>query len=62
MTGYTVHTGSTLKFAGGWDRIFAGKKGARSAVETAKGAAGKGTSKSARSAGKKVAKKVRRAK
>ncbi len=22
MTGYTVHTGSTKKFAQGWDRIF----------------------------------------
>jgi len=22
MTGYTVHTGSTLKFAAGWDEIF----------------------------------------
>lgn len=24
MTGYTVHTGSTLKFSEGWDRIFPG--------------------------------------
>ena len=24
MTGYTVHTGSTEKFASGWDRIFQG--------------------------------------
>jgi hypothetical protein len=22
MTGYTVHTGSTVKFSNGWDRIF----------------------------------------
>ena len=27
MTGYTVHTGSTEKFAAGWDEIFkSGKK------------------------------------
>jgi hypothetical protein len=26
MTGYTVHTGTTVKFSGGWDRIFSGKK------------------------------------
>ncbi len=26
MTGYTVHTGSTRKFAEGWDSIFGGKK------------------------------------
>ena len=24
MTGYTVHTGSTVKFSDGWDNIFAG--------------------------------------
>lgn len=24
MTGYTVHTGSTEKFAAGWDQIFSG--------------------------------------
>jgi len=27
MTGYTVHTGSTEKFAAGWDEIF--RKGAK---------------------------------
>jgi hypothetical protein len=26
MTGYTVHTGSTEKFADGWDQIFGGGK------------------------------------
>jgi hypothetical protein len=26
MTGYTVHTGSTIKFSTGWDLIFQGKK------------------------------------
>lgn len=29
MTGYTVHTGSTEKFAAGWDQIFG--KGRRAA-------------------------------
>jgi hypothetical protein len=31
MTGYTVHTGTTKKFASGWDRVFgkATKKTAR---------------------------------
>lgn len=24
MTGYTVHTGSTVKFSDGWDRVFQG--------------------------------------
>jgi hypothetical protein len=24
MTGYTVHTGSTVKFSSSWDRIFSG--------------------------------------
>lgn len=24
MTGYTVHTGSTVKFSNGWDKIFSG--------------------------------------
>jgi hypothetical protein len=26
MTGYTVHTGSSEKFSGGWDKIFGTKK------------------------------------
>ncbi len=25
MTGYTVHTGSTVKFADGWDQVFGSK-------------------------------------
>jgi hypothetical protein len=27
MTGYTVHTGSTVKFSDGWDNIFGGASG-----------------------------------
>jgi hypothetical protein len=34
MTGYTVHTGSTVKFSGGWDRIFEGKKSGKKASGT----------------------------
>lgn len=30
MTGYTVHTGSNLKFASNWDQIFSGKKKGKS--------------------------------
>lgn len=30
MTGYTVHTGSSIKFSGGWDRIFSGTDNAKS--------------------------------
>lgn len=26
MTGYTVHTGSSEKFSGGWDKIFGQKQ------------------------------------
>jgi len=29
MTGYTSHTGSSKKFAPGWDHIFGGKKSAK---------------------------------
>ncbi len=37
MTGYTVHTGSSVKFSSGWDRIFEGSGSSR------KAASGKGT-------------------
>lgn len=33
MTGYTVHTGSTLKFSQGWDRIFGNAKTSRLSPE-----------------------------
>jgi hypothetical protein len=26
MTGYTVHTGSTVKYSTGWDNIFSGAR------------------------------------
>lgn len=47
MTGYTVHTGSSLKFKSGWDRIFT----AGGPVSAAKKATAK------KSAAKKAAKK-----
>lgn len=50
MTGYTVHTGSTKKFSGGWDRIFTGQK-------TGKPAAKKKTAKAAKPAKQAAAKK-----
>jgi hypothetical protein len=36
MTGYTVHTGTTIKFSEGWDRIFQ-----EGAAQSATGAAAK---------------------
>lgn len=55
MTGYTVHTGSTVKFSGSWDRIFSGKKAAQPAAK-------KKTAKSSKPAGKAAAKKRGKAK
>ncbi len=55
MTGYTVHTGSTVKFSGGWDRIFSGSKPATGgkAKVPVKPAAAKATKKTAKGVGKK---------
>ncbi len=43
MTGYTVHSGTTIKFSEGWDRIFeerAAKSGKKTSVSgSAKGQA-----------------------
>lgn len=62
MTGYTVHTGTTVKFAGGWDRVFSGKKSAKSAQTAVKKSAKKTPAKAEKPAGKKPAKKARRSK
>lgn len=35
MTGYTVHSGTTIKFSEGWDRIF--EERAAKSVKSAKG-------------------------
>ncbi|HVJ87637.1 MAG TPA: hypothetical protein VM452_18395 [Caulifigura sp.] len=47
MTGYTVHTGTTKKFANGWDRVFgkSEKKAARPAPAAKKTATKKSRSK-----------------
>lgn len=61
MTGYTVHTGSSLKFSQGWDQIFQRKKSAAAAPDKAKStkkATKKGTAKPAKSSSKGVVKKV----
>jgi hypothetical protein len=44
MTGYTVHTGSSVKFSDGWDKIFA--KGARKKASGTKTVAKNATAKS----------------
>ncbi len=62
MTGYTVHTGTTVKFAGGWDRVFSGKKSAESTSKAVKKMAKKTPAKAAKAAGKTPAKKARRTK
>jgi len=43
MTGYTVHTGSSVKFSNGWDKIFA--KGAKKKPTSPKTARRKTTAK-----------------
>ncbi|MBA3315650.1 MAG: hypothetical protein M3552_04445 [Planctomycetota bacterium] len=52
MTGYTVNTGTSIKFSEGWDRIFAG--GASS--DEPKQKANKAAAKSVKAAGKAPAK------
>ena len=67
MTGYTVHTGSSVKFSSGWDAVFSGGKVARksagkrtvsnvtSATPAKKKAVKKGAAKSVAAPKKKVA-------
>lgn len=61
MTGYTVHTGSTVKFSNSWDRIFSKTSGSSKGENTA----GKGvkavSKKAAPAAGVKGAKKAPKA-
>ncbi len=33
MTGYTVNTGTSKKFAEGWDKVFSGKKSKKKATK-----------------------------
>jgi hypothetical protein len=52
MTGYTVHTGSTVKFSEGWDNIFRGA--ARKETTGGKKKSAKSPAKKATSAKKKA--------
>ena len=45
MTGYTVHTGSTVKFSEGWDHIFRKPGAAKPKKKSAETAAKKRTTK-----------------
>lgn len=58
MTGYTVHTGSTVKFSGSWDRIFSGKPTSKPSKKTVK----KTVAKAKKAPAKNVGKKSRRTK
>ena len=55
MTGYTVHTGTSEKFAEGWDTVFGGGKRTTRKKSTKKKASKK---KGAKAGKKKSAKKV----
>ena len=52
MTGYTVHTGSSVKFSSGWDNIFGGS--ARKATTGGKKRSAKSRTKKTATAKKKV--------
>mgnify|MGYP003343504690 CR=1 FL=1 len=56
MTGYTVHTGSTEKFATGWDLIFSGSRAGKG-VGKKKAVARKSTAKAAKGAKARTARK-----
>ena len=53
MTGYTVHSGTTIKFSEGWDRIFeerAAKSGKSLAKKTSVSGTAKGQARAKRKA------------
>ena len=63
MTGYTVHTGSSIKFSSGWDRIFSGTKAPAKSVaampsKPKKGVKKKAAAKVVKKTGKASKKKV----
>lgn len=62
MTGYTVHTGSTVKFSGGWDRIFSGKASASRDQSASKKSLKKTVTQAKKTPAKRVGKKNRRTK
>jgi len=53
MTGYTVHTGSTVKYSTGWDNIFGGA-GRQESSGAKKNAAKPRASKSAKKKGRRA--------
>lgn len=54
MTGYTVHTGTTIKFSEGWDRIFLeDPKSTRPAKKKSIGGAAKAKARAKRAAKRK---------
>jgi hypothetical protein len=55
MTGYTVHTGTSVKFSDGWDKIFS--KGAKKKSTSAKPGAKKVTAAKKSTKKKPIAKK-----
>jgi hypothetical protein len=59
MTGYTVHTGSTEKFAAGWDEIFKRGSGRKPAAKK-KPAAQKVSAKASRSKATRSTRKKKR--
>ena len=52
MTGYTVHTGSTKKFATNWDEIFKAKAGGKAKSATEQSTAKKSPKSSAKKSSK----------
>lgn len=58
MTGYTVHSGTTIKFSEGWDRVF--QEGAAKSKNSGKKATSRGAAKSKTKARVKRAAKKKR--
>ena len=59
MTGYTVHTGSSVKFSEGWDQIFSGaSKGSAKKSSAKKGTAKRAPAKAAKKAAAKGRRKA----
>lgn len=59
MTGYTVHTGTTIKFSEGWDRIFQERAAKSAKIETAPKKKPASSMAKAKSRAKRAAKKKR---
>ena len=55
MTGYTVHTGSSVKFSSGWDRVFESTPSGKKSTQATPGKAEKTAKSTKKSAAKKAA-------